>query len=569
MLELIFSMKKIFLSRESKFIISAAFMISFFSFLSKILGIFRNRIFAEKFGASDKMDIYFAAFRVPDLIYNILIIGAFSIMFLPVYFQYFSKNKAEADKFFISILNLFSILVVFISLAFIFFVPYLMPLIVYGFSGNDLNLTIKMTQIMLLSPILLGISNILNNYLQAKKKFFTFAFAPVLYNLGIIFGALFLTQKYGIFGLAYGVLLGAFLHFLVQVYPVIKTGIFKKYQPKFFHPGIKKMFWLSLPRLFSLLVYQLNLIVIVAIASTLTEGSISIFNFANDLQYIPIGIFSLAFVSAVFPYLSESFSKGDVKGFLNKFYTTVNQILFLVIPVSVFLILERAQIIRVILGTGEFSWEDTRLTAAALGLFSLSIFAQSLIPLFLRAFFAMGNSKLPVLINSFSLVLNMFLSFYFVNLLKVNGNFRYVLGEILKVSDIPDISVLGLPLAFSVASIINLLILYFAISHKIKEYDSTKILFSVNRINISSFFAGVAVYFILHTTANFVDMHTFLGIFIQGFLAFLGGALVYLFFTYMFKVPEFFMFWQAFTLPIRRLFFAKRYFSEINGSDKM
>ena len=180
--------------------------------------------------------------------------------------------------------------------------------------------------------------------------------------------------------------LGAFLHLIINLLPLLHLGF--KFRPVFdlTHPGLRKVFWLSLPRTVGLAAYQLNFIVITALASAVSAGSISVFNFANDLQYVPIGIVALSFVTAVFPALSSSWAEGDVKGFLDELYLSVNQILFLVIPISIFLILERAQIVRVILGYGAFSWEDTRLTAAALGAFAISIFAQSLIPLFSRAF---------------------------------------------------------------------------------------------------------------------------------------------------------------------------------------
>ncbi|MBI3671743.1 polysaccharide biosynthesis C-terminal domain-containing protein, partial [Candidatus Azambacteria bacterium] len=305
------------------------------------------------------------------------------------------------------------------------------------------------------------------------------------------------------------------------------------------------------------------------IGSALASGSISIFNFANDLQYIPIGIVALSFVTAVFPSLSESYSKNDMREFLDKFYSAVNQILFLVIPISVFLILERAQIVRIFLGAGEFSWNDTKLTAAALGIFALSVFAQSLIPLFSRAFFAMENSRTPVLINVSSLLLNVGLSFYFVHLLKVGGAFHDFLAGALKVGDVYDISVLGLPLAFSVSGIINILWLYFALSHKIESYRSDKILHSVSRINLSVLLMGIAVYPTLYFTADLVDMHTFFGVFIQGAAAFLVGSAVYFGCAYFLKIPEFFAFWEAFTLPIKRMFLSKTYASQVNGSEKL
>ncbi len=544
-------------------------MIGFFSLISRILGILRNSIFTSEFGAGDATDIYFSAFRIPDLIYNIFIVGAIGAIFIPVFFEYLQKSKKEALHLTNTVLNVFVFFVIVASAILAIFTEEVMSLLVGGFSEEKIKATVDLTRIMLLSPILLGVSSILGNFLQAQKRFFAFALAPIFYNIGIIFGALFLVSKFGILGLAYGVVLGAFMHLLVQLPAVYKLGFKYEFSFDIFHPGLKKMYVLAAPRVISLLAYQLNFIVITFIGSSLASGSIAIFNFANDLQYVPIGIVALSFVTAVFPALSENYAKKDMKEFLVKFYSTVNQILFLVIPISVFLILERAQIVRILYGYGEFSWEDTRLTAAALGLFALSVFAQSLVPLFSRAFFAMGNSKKPVFINVSSLAINIGLSFFFVNLLKTEGVFRTVLGQAFKVSDIADIAVLGLPLAFSIASVINLLWLYFSFSHSIKEYSSDKILYSVNRINLAVFAMGVTVYPTLYFLADIVNMHTFLGIFLQGAAAFLIGLFVYIGCAYFLKIPEFFAFWEAFTLPIKRMFLSKSYPSQVNGSEKI
>ena len=557
------------LNRESKFIISAALMIGFFSLLSRVLGILRNRIFTSEFGAGDSLDIYFAAFRIPDLIYNLFIIGAVGAIFIPVFFEYLQRSRKEALELTNTVLNVFVIFVIVASAIVAFFAEGIMSVLVYGFSQEKLDITVKMTQIMLLSPIFLGISSILGNFLQAHKRFFSFALAPILYNIGIIIGALFFVDKLGIAGLAWGVVLGAIFHLLIQLPPAFSLGFKYKFSFDIFHPGIKKILILATPRVIGLFAYQLNFIVITAIGSALASGSIAIFNLANDLQYIPIGIVALSFVTAVFPSLSESYAKKNIKEFLSKFYLTVNQILFLVIPISVFLILERAQIVRVLYGAGEFSWEDTRLTAATLGIFALSVFAQSLVPLFSRAFFAMGNSKTPVFINVSSLALNIALSFYFVSLVKTGGAFRDFLGSALRVSDLADIAILALPLAFSIASIINLLWLYFSLSHKVHEYNSEKILYSVNRINISVLAMGVAVYPTLYFMAGVVNMYTFWGIFLQGLAAFVVGSAVYLWMTYILKVPEFSAFWQALTLPVKKMFLSKDYTQQINGSEKL
>lgn len=548
---------------------SAAFMIGFFSFLSKILGLVRNRIFAGEFGAGDTLDIYFAAFRIPDFIYNLLIIGVLGSVFIPVFAEYLARDKKEAWRFANNVLTVFAAGVAVFSIVAIIFAPQIISLIAFGFDAQKQQATADLTRIMFLSPLLLGISSIIGSILQTNKMFFSFAVAPVFYNIGIILGAVFFVDFFGIIGLAIGVALGAFLHLIINLLPLLRLGF--KFQPVFdlMHPGLRKVFWLSLPRTVGLAAYQLNFIVITALASAVSAGSISVFNFANDLQYVPIGIVALSFVTAVFPALSSSWAKGDVKGFLDELYLSVNQILFLVIPVSIFLILERAQIVRVILGYGAFSWEDTRLTAAALGAFAISIFAQSLIPLFSRAFYAISDTKTPVFINVVCVFINIFLSFWFLRLMDGGGQFFELLGRLLKVAGMENISVLALPLAFSISSIINFLWLYFAFSTKVAEFDSSRILNSIVKINIAVALMAVAVYPTLRLVAGIVDMRTFAGIFLQGASAFFVGLTVYSVVSYLLKISEFFAFWEALYLPVRKLFLSRLFPVQVNGSEKL
>lgn len=557
------------LNKEYQVVMSAAFMIGFFSFLSKILGLIRNRIFAGEFGAGDTLDIYFAAFRIPDFIYNLLIIGVLGSVFIPVFAEYLARGKKEAWRFANNVLTVFAAGVAIFSIVAIIFAPQIISLIAFGFDAQKQQATVALTRIMFLSPLLLGISSIIGSILQTNKMFFSFAVAPVFYNIGIILGAVFFVDFFGIIGLAIGVALGAFLHLIINLLPLLHLGF--KFRPVFdlTHPGLRKVFWLSLPRTVGLAAYQLNFIVITALASAVSAGSISVFNFANDLQYVPIGIVALSFVTAVFPALSSSWAEGDVKGFLDELYLSVNQILFLVIPISIFLILERAQIVRVILGYGAFSWEDTRLTAAALGAFAISIFAQSLIPLFSRAFYAISDTKTPVFINVVCVFINIFLSFWFLRLMDGGGQFFELVGRLLKVSDMENISVLALPLAFSVSSIINFLWLYFAFSTKISEFDSSKILTSIVKINIAVALMAVAIYPTLRLVAGIVDMHTFAGIFLQGVSAFLVGLTVYSVVSYLLKISEFFAFWEALYLPVRKLFLSRLFPVQVNGSEKL
>ena len=431
-----------FINQRSQKISSAALTVAFFGLISRLLGLWRDRLLAGQFGASRTLDVYYAAFKIPDLIYNLLIAGAISSALLPVFYEYLTKDKEEAWRFVANLLNVLIFVLVVCSLILILFMPQLIYLVAPGFDDASRELTVDISRLLFLSPLLLGISALASALLQAFSRFLISSLAPVFYNLGIIFGIVFLSPHYGIWGLAFGVILGALLHFLIQIPSLLSIGFQFRRLFNFRESGLIKVAKLWLPRTLGLFAFQINSIVSTAIASVLASGSISIFNFADNLRWVPIGIVGVAFSTAAFPAMSLAHAQGKKELFLKQFSLAVKQVLLIVVPLSVFIFVFRTQIVKIILGIGNFNLQNVQLTAAALGLFSFGIFAAALLPLFTRAFFALRNTKTPVLINVFSMIFNIILSFSLV---------WYFAGY----TNIPPI--LGLPLAIIIASIINLL----------------------------------------------------------------------------------------------------------------
>jgi len=520
-------MVKRFLNHSSKTVVSAAFILAVAALFSRLLGLFRDRLLAGRFGAGDELDIYFAAFRLPDLIYNILIIGAISSTFIPVFAQYFKKDDKEAWSLTGGLFNLVSLVLIVSGVILIFLAPLLISIIAPGFAGAKKEMTVLLTRIMFLSPLFLGLSSIFTSVLQYFHRFFVSSLAPIMYNLGIIFGILFFVPKWGLVGLAWGVVLGALLHFLIQLPSTIYSGFCFMKIPRFIHPGIKKIIKLMVPRTIGLAGSQVNFLVITALASTLASGSIAIFNLANNLQYVPIGIIGISFATAVFPRLARSFAEENRKEFSRNFSSTFSRTLYLVLPLTILIFLLRAQIVRIVLGTGQFNWMDTRLTAAALGIFSFGIFAQSLIPLVSRAFYSFHNTKTPVLISLWSIALNILGSFVFIWILKNQNIFSDFIYYSLKLGGIDSFSVLGLPLAFVLAGIFNFFVLLKYFHKKIGFWQPKLILNSLIKIIPSCIFMALIVYASLYCLALFVNTRTFVGIFIQGAVAALAGIVVY------------------------------------------
>lgn len=496
-------------------IASAAFLIAITSLASRFLGILRDRILAGNFGASESLDIYYAAFRIPDLLYNLLVLGALSAGFIPIFSSLIrEKDKKKAWYLANNTLNILVIFLALVSIISLIFASDIVSLISPGFSSQAKQTTALLTSIMFLSPILLGISSVVGGVLQSFKRFIAYSLAPIFYNLGIIFGAVFLVDHLGLSGLAWGVVLGAFLHMLVQILALKNLSWKFQFIVDLKDKTLRRLARLMLPRTLSLAVGQLNLIVITIMASSLASGSLTVFNLANNLQSLPIGLFGLSFAIAAFPVLAQNIN--NLENTIAIFNKTIKKILFFVVPSTVILITLRAQIVRVILGTGNFSWQDTILTMDALAIFSLSLFAQATIPLLVRIFYAKEDSLSPFLLGLLSVAMNLTLALYLS----------------------PIWGILGLVLAFSIASIFQFIVLFFTLHLKLGSLKLSSILSSVFVFSLASIYSGLAIQFTKTAIWPFIDMSTVIGVASQLIICSLSGILIYLLICYWLKNEE-------------------------------
>ncbi len=511
--------------------------------ISRLLGLLRDHLLAGRFGAGQELDIYFAAFRIPDFVYGILVMGGITAAFLPVFSKYMKKEEEgawseDALRFANNVLNCFLFLLVVICAILAVAAPWLIRFIIPGFSEESRQLTVALTRIMFLSPILFGLSNIFSGILHYFNKFLVYSLAPILYNLGIIIGILFFFPVFGIFGLAYGVILGAGLHLFIQIPAAVASGYKYKKLFNFNYPGLKQVFNLMIPRSIGTAAYHINLIVITAIASTLAAGSIAIFNLSNNLHYFPIGIIGVSFALSVFPSLSRAWAEKRKEDFLREFSFSLRQILFFIIPITVLIFLLRAQLVRMVLGTGEFGWLETRLTAACLGVFCLGILGNSLVPLFSRSFFALHDTKTPVIVGLLAMGLNVVFSFMFVKLFTCWEGFKETFSYFLKLGGIEDISIIGLPLALSLAVLIQAFLLLFFLQRKMGGIKGKRTWVSLKKVLTSSAFMAGAVFLVRQLASGVVDMQAFWGVFLQALLAGLAGIFVFLGSSFFLKSPE-------------------------------
>src|SRR3989344_4723922 len=504
----------------------AAFWLAFFSASSAVLGMCRDRLLAGKFGASRTLDIYYASFRVPDFIYTLLLLFTASTALIPAILEKLDKGLSkDVEEFLGSLMAFFFVFIFVLEIIAFFLIPHFTRVSLPGFSESDQRLAILISRILLLSPLFLGFSNIFSSITKSLRKFFVYGLSPVFYNLGIIVGILFFVDLFGLAGLALGVILGAFLHMAIQVPVIFTSKIIPKFR-RFWHKDVRKIFLLSLPRTLGLEIHQVSWIIFTGIASTLSQGSISILNLASNLEYIPITVIGLSYSVATFPGLAAYSLKHAKDHFAEHFSAAFRHILFWAVPFSALLLVLRAQVVRIILGSGEFSWVDTRLTAAALFLLSLAVVFQSLFMLLVRAFYAEGESWRPLVINVIATVLSIGAILWFLGALSPGSFFNDLVGNILKLSDIQDIRVIALPLGILIGSFANFLFLSLAFRVLLGWFPTKGSERAILEIFFASTMGAFVAYFSLNAFAKIFDLHTFLGIFFQGALSGTLGLLM-------------------------------------------
>src|SRR3989338_7703154 len=281
---------------------------------------------------------------------------------IPFLIEKIGKRAQDGKEFLDNVFTVFFAAIVLVSIVAFFLIPKLTGMLFPGIEGDSRDTLIVLTRIMLLSPILLGISNLLGSITQTARKFFVYALSPVLYNIGIIIGILCFYPLWGLPGLAYGVVLGAILHLLIQVPTVLRFGLLPTFSRRISFSEIKNVVYLSLPRTIGLSVNQVALLILISLASRMPEGSIAVFNFSFNLQSVPLAIVGVSYSVAAFPTLAHLFSKNETEKFVNNIVAAARHIIFWSLPILVLFVVLRAQIVRTILGSGAFSWSDRKST---------------------------------------------------------------------------------------------------------------------------------------------------------------------------------------------------------------
>jgi len=451
------------------------------SLISYAIGLGRDKVIAFNFGATTATDAYNASFIIPDMLFNLFIAGALAAAFLPVFSEHLVKDKEKAHQIANTILTGGTLLITIIAILAFIFMEHLVPFIFLSDDPELQKSIINMTRLMLPSAILFAISNTLGNILMSYKHFMAYSLSPILYNLGIILGVIFLNESFGIYSAAIGVLIGAILHATVRVIDTIFTGYKYKPELKLKDPAFKKIVKLMIPKTISLIAWQINLYIFTFVGLKLSEGSVAAFNFARNIQSFPVSLFGIAFATAVFPYLTTTISENDKEKYTEHTQKTIQRILFFTIPAMVGIMLLSKPLVQLILGGGEFDENAINLTASILFFFAISIPFESLVHILARAFYAKQNTLTPMIINLSAMTVISLITLYVA----------------------PQYGAKWFSIGFSIGFAFQVFILAIALKKELHKFKTSIFITSIGKILVSSLIMAIAILMLqnsLHST---------------------------------------------------------------------
>jgi len=433
----------------------AAYVLAGLTLASQVLALLRDRLFAHLFGAGEILDLYYAAFRIPDLVYA-LIVSLVSAYVLIPRLATLTENggKVRAREFISQAASFLFVASGLISLVLFALAPTLLFGLFPGFADSpQADDFVLLTRLLLLQPIILGLSSVLGSVTQLKRRFFLYALSPVLYNVGIIAGTFFLYPEYGLMGIGIGVIGGALAHLAVNVPIVRRAGLAPR--PAFPRPGV---IWSimrdSVPRSLALGFGSFTMLALVALAARTGEGSVAIFTLATNLEAVPLALIGAAYATAAFPVLAEQVGKKEHAAFRETVLTAARHIIFWSAVITVLAIVLRAHIVRVLLGSGAFDWSDTRLTAAVFAVLIVGLLAQSVVLLASRAFYAAGRSWNPLIIQIFGAVLAIASAYALLRLANTDSTVRFFFENLLRIEGVPGASILFIALGATLGQLV-------------------------------------------------------------------------------------------------------------------
>ncbi len=448
----IFNTNGKWLEKKQNSILSAALVITLANIFSSVFGLLRERVLISQFfsdGSSQAAyEAFQIAFQIPDMIFQLIVMGALAASFIPLFTELKKKDETQAFRFTAIVMNwVLLVFAVLSAIAFVFAREITYWRTGVGFSSEQLEIAVNLTRLMLFAQFFFALSNFLTGILQAYQRFVAPALAPIFYNVGIMLGAVLLSSYFGIYAAGLGVLLGAFLHTAVQLPLVWKMGFRFRFDFNLNFPLVKKLFSLMPPRLLTVGVTEFQNLAMGFFATTIGDLSFVIVKLASRLMALPIRLFGVPISQASLSFLSEESASENRSKFNRLLLQSLNQIAFFALPASVMLLILRVPIVRLIFGTDNFPWSTTILTGKVVAIIAVSITAQAMAQLLIRAFHALKDTRTPFL----------------VTLVTVG---TYLLTAYLAVF-VFSLGVLGLGVAISVTAFLELILFLLLLHRKI------------------------------------------------------------------------------------------------------
>ena len=509
---------KDFLNSTQDTILSAAFMISILYFISAILGLFKSRILVSFYGASEDLSLFFLADRIPTAIYSTLFLGSLSTVFIPIFLKIKKEDDEKAYKFASNLFNLVLIFFIFVSLLIFVFSKEILFLLSFGqLDLNSLDLASNLLNIMLIGQVILILSSFLTSTLNSYRKFVIPSLAPVVFNLSFMILIPLLYPFYGIKAAAYSMVISALFHLFIQLPSFLKTGFVWEMFINLKDKDLKSTFNLSFSSFLSTIVSQITIVAETSLSLLISSASVIYFKFADQLRYFPVHLFGASIAIAALPILSAE-SEDNHKNFSETVKTSLLQIIYLSIPVSVLLIILKIPVVRLVYGAEKFTWEDTVLTAMALAVFSLSIFSQSCNLFLTKCFYALKNTNIPLIGSLITFFITVTFPLYFI----FNGY-----------------QVWSVVLGFVLGTYVNFIYFIVKLKKLVPDFSLKELYVPLGKILLSGVFMSVFLY----VPMQLLDNYVFNTIYVVELLALtgivsLGGFLIYFLITYYFKLPE-------------------------------
>jgi len=451
-------------------LVTASLILTAAALVSRLLGWIRLLVIGSQFGASRELDAYFAAFRIPDAIFQLVVAGALSAALIPVFAGYRARGQErEAWRLASSVINLVLIALAALSLLMAIAAPLFVPIVAPGFDAPTTELTIRMTRVMLLSPVLIGMGAVVTGILNSYQQFTVPAIAPLLYNVAIIAAAIFLAPIMGVEGLAIGVAIGSLAHLAVQLPNLARVGQRYDLTIGLSDPGVRRVAWLMGPRTLGLAAGQINFLVSTVLASGLPEGSLTAYNYAFLLSQIPVGVVGVSIAVALFPTLSTDAALGRVGEIRRQVAGAVRVLIFVAAPLTAMMIVLREPLTSVFYQYGLFSQTATDRTASTLLFFAIGLVGHIVVHVLTRAFYAMQDTRTPVAWAVIAVAINVPL-----------------MGAL-----VGPMGVEGLALALSISSVLEVVGLLWFLHRRIESVEAGQILRSLGRAGVAGLAAGL------------------------------------------------------------------------------